>query len=258
MGRVVHTHAVHIARRHAAGAGQGHEQAVEVGALAAQVAGGQHRLHVARATAAHAAHALAVGHDPVVDGAGFLDIGARLGVAHDLARGFCHDAVQGLVFAGLPPGAQGLGAGVGGRRHRAQIGGTVAQGHAGGQRELLRGVGVGPFDGQHTGTGVAGHHLGLLRAGGVETDVLQTLVGTRAVAQLLRRQRHPDTAQGGALAQVDGGGDVIGAPALFGAGGQAARTGQHRHEGGAEQRRCTRQVEEMTALHGALLVCGWR
>src|SRR5439155_12172104 len=84
--------AVDVACRNAQRSGEADEQAVEIGALPAQVATLEHRLDVARAASAGLRIAQRVLHDPFVDGASLLQVGASApGNFHE--RRLAHEAI---------------------------------------------------------------------------------------------------------------------------------------------------------------------
>ena len=123
-GRGCQTNAIDVTGRQTGGTAQAHEQGVDVGTFAAEVAGFQHGFDVAFTAAAHLGFAPGIGHDPIVNGAGFVQVAlGALGGFH--CRG-AHNAIGGQELGGA-----GL---------MAQRGGVFRAPQAGRGREVLAAV----------------------------------------------------------------------------------------------------------------------
>ncbi|KAG1253026.1 hypothetical protein G6F65_017659 [Rhizopus arrhizus] len=201
-----HAQAIGVACGDAGGAGQGHEQRVDVGAFAVQVVRRQHVAHIAHAAAAGRGRPAGVFHHPFVDGAGARQV--ALVAAGDLVRGGLDDAVGGQQCGGFQEFAQRGGAfkhGVRGRRLR-QVDPAIARLEAAGHGDVARGLGIGPLHGQHLHV-VAGrpHQLGGAAAADLPGALRAALV--RRVGGV--RHRHPDARVRAGVFHADVGGQRL-------------------------------------------------
>ena len=249
-GRGGEPQAVDVAGRHADRAAQADEHRVQVGALAAKVAGLEHRLDVAGAAASGLRLAMRVGDHPVVDRTRLVDVGA--GALRGLRRGLANDAVERQQLGRHKIAAQHRSVLAGACRPAPVDAAAVAGVHAAGQRDARGRRAGGELRAQHAhaalrvgddrgSRGVAGPRVvhRLLPVGGHVGQRQPYLDGALHVGNA-HRGRHLEGAPG-ARARLE-------AACLLGAGGGGQRACDGCGTGGPEQRAAVGTVG-----HGGLL-----
>ncbi len=231
-----HAHAIDVARRHVDRARQPDIERVKIGALAAEVAALEQRLHVTDATAARLRIAEGVVDDPLIERARLVDVGLR--ALGDVEGHLAHDAVGRNQL-----GRRGEKLAIGGGQVDRLVGPgeirrTIARHEAAGDFDRRVHHLVAPLGVEHRDAVLAVvHHLGRGRVAG--PAVVERLL---PAAVHLERQRYPGAGHAEGVLHLDPGHGLERAPALLGKGGAPAEGLGDGGGGGG--------LEEDASIHG--------